>query len=83
MSNFYCEYCGYKAGSVQSLTAMNCIRHPSGMNKGRHKLYEGTEKVQYTCKYCGYQAGTIQILTGMRCLRHPSGMHKGSHAPAL
>ena len=60
MTNFYCEYCGYKANSVQSLTVMLCLRHPQGMNKGKHKLYEGTEKSHYTCKYCGNQAGTIQ-----------------------
>lgn len=63
MSFFYCEYCGYKAGSVQSLTCMSCIRHPAGPNKGKHKLYEGSEKAMYTCKYCGYHVGSIQTLT--------------------
>lgn len=83
MTNFYCEYCGYKAASVQELTAMNCIRHPLGLNKGKHKVYEGAEKAQYTCKYCGFQAGTIQALTGMNCIRHPAGANKGKHSPAL
>lgn len=83
MSNFYCEYCGYKTTSVQSLTAMNCIRHPAGPNKGKHKLYEGSEKSKYTCKYCGYSVGSIQSLTSMNCIRHPNGANKGKHAPML
>ncbi len=83
MSFFYCEYCGYKAGSVQSLTCMSCIRHPAGPNKGKHKLYEGSEKALYTCKYCGYHVGSIQALTRMSCLRHPNGANKGNHSPAL
>lgn len=83
MTNFYCEYCGYKTASVQSLTAMSCIRHPDGVNKGKHKLYEGSEKSMYTCKYCGYQTNSIQSLTSMNCIRHPNGANKGKHSPAL
>jgi hypothetical protein len=50
MANFYCEYCGQKFSSVSSLTVGNCMRHPNGTCKGRHKLYEGSEKSKYTCK---------------------------------
>lgn len=39
MANFYCEYCGQKYTSVQSLTANKCLRHPNGSFKGKHKLY--------------------------------------------
>ena len=47
---FYCKYCGHKASSVASLTASMCIRHPDGPHKGRHALYEGSEKEKYdTC----------------------------------
>ena len=53
MANFYCEYCGSKYSSVSSLTSCSCFRHPDGPNKGKHKLYEGSEKAQYVCKYCG------------------------------
>lgn len=83
MANFYCEYCGYKATSVQILTSMACFRHPIGPNKGKHKLYEGSEKSKYTCKYCGYSTNSIQLLTSMTCFRHPDGPNKGKHAPAL
>lgn len=83
MTFVYCEYCGYKAVTIQSLTCMSCIRHPSGPNKGKHKLYEGSEKSRYTCKYCGYQIGSIDALTRMPCIRHPNGANKGKHAPAL
>ena len=68
MLNFYCEYCGRKFISVRGLTAEHCYRHPSGANKGFHKLYEGSEKSQYICKYCR---------------RHPNGAYKGFHTPAL
>lgn len=83
MANFYCEYCGHKSSSVQFLTSMSCPRHPDGPNKGRHKLYEGGEKSQYTCKYCGYKSSSISSLTSMSCPRHINGPNKGKHAPAL
>lgn len=82
MANFYCEYCGQKYSSVSSLTAYNCSRHPDGANKGRHKLYEGDEKSQYTCKYCGQKYSSISSLTSYNCSRHPDGVNKGRHAPA-
>ena len=80
---FYCKYCGHKASSVASLTASACIRHPNGPHKGRHALYEGSEKDSYTCKYCGHKASSISSLTSSACIRHPNGPHKGKHAPAL
>ena len=83
MANYYCEYCGQKYSSVQSLTGYSCPRHPDGANKGRHKLYEGSEKSQYVCKYCGQKYSSIQSLTGYSCPRHPNGANKGQHAPAL
>jgi hypothetical protein len=83
MAHFTCEYCGNKASSVSSLTGNYCSRHPNGVNKGRHKLYEGSEKSQYVCKYCGNKASSISSLTGNFCSRHPNGVNKGKHAPAL
>lgn len=83
MANYYCEYCGRSTTNVTSLTIAICPRHPDGMNKGRHKLYEGSEKSSYICKYCGRSARTIAALTAGRCPRHPKGMSKGWHSPAL
>lgn len=80
---FYCKYCGAKFGSVQSLTSSACQRHPSGAAKGRHALYEGSEKQKYTCKYCGLSSSTINSLTSSKCQRHPNGPAKGRHEPAL
>lgn len=79
MANFYCEYCGSKASSIASLTLNSCPRHPEG--RGKHKLYEGSEKSKYSCKYCGSSASTISSLTLNSCPRHPNG--KGKHSPAL
>lgn len=83
MSNFYCEYCGTSSSSVSTLTSASCYRHPDGNGKGRHKLYEGSEKSQYTCKYCGTKSTSISNLTAASCYRHPMGNGKGKHAPAL
>ncbi len=83
MPNYYCEYCGTKHSSVNNLTSIPCSRHPDGPNKGRHKLYEGTEKSRYTCKYCGTTNSSIANLTSVPCSRHPLGSNKGKHAPAL
>ena len=80
---FYCKYCGHKASSVASLTASMCIRHPDGPHKGRHALYEGSEKEKYTCKYCGKQFSSIASLSVSKCIRHPDGLHTGNHVPAL
>lgn len=83
MANFYCEYCGTKYSSVTYLTGAWCHRHPNGSNKGKHKLYEGSEKSKYTCKYCGTSYSSLTSLTGAWCHRHPDGSNKGKHAPAL
>ena len=83
MANFYCEYCGTKSSSVSNLTGGSCARHPSGSGKGKHKLYEGSEKSQYVCKYCGTKSSNLANLTGSICSRHPEGTNKGKHAPAL
>ncbi len=83
MANFYCEYCGTKSSSIASLTASNCPRHPLGSNRGKHKLYEGSEKDKYSCKYCGTTSSSIASLTASNCPRHPEGSNKGKHAPAM
>ncbi|MBR4172432.1 MAG: hypothetical protein IKR48_12340 [Kiritimatiellae bacterium] len=82
-TSFYCKYCGAKFSSVASLTASSCMRHPNGPGKGRHALYEGSEKLSYTCKYCGRKASDIRSLTSSKCMRHPDGPCKGWHEPAL
>ncbi len=83
MANFYCEYCGTKSATVAGLVSGNCMKHADGPNKGKHKLYEGSEKSQYTCKYCGTKQPTIQGLTSLSCTKHPNGVNKGKHSPAL
>lgn len=83
MANYYCEYCGAKSSSVSGLTAGSCSRHPNGPNKGKHKLYEGSEKSQYVCKYCGTKYSSLSGLTAGSCARHPNGPNKGKHSPAL
>ena len=59
MSNFYCEYCGKKFTSIAQLTSSFCPKHPNGFSKGKHKLYEGSEKSQYFCKYCGKKFSSL------------------------
>jgi len=81
--NYYCKYCGTKAVSIASLTATTCPRHPAGVNKGKHALYEGGEKLKYECKHCGASNSNLASLTGSSCPRHPLGAHKGHHEPAL
>jgi len=83
MAKFYCKYCGNAYSSVQSLTSTTCSRHPDGVGKGRHALYEGDEAPEYTCKYCGKRASTIASLTSQMCPRHPDGNGKGRHSPSL
>ena len=51
--------------------------------RGRHALYEGSEKSRYTCKFCGQSFTSLQIMTAMKCYRHPLGTYKGKHEPAL
>jgi DNA-directed RNA polymerase subunit RPC12/RpoP len=83
MANFYCEYCGKKYPSVLNLTSVTCHRHPLGSNRGKHKLYEGSEKAKYTCKYCGKEYPSLINLTSVSCHRHPNGSNKGKHSPTL
>lgn len=83
MSKVYCEYCGTSSNTISSLTSNSCHRHPQGAAKGKHKLYEGNEKPQYSCKYCGTSAITIVAMTGNSCYRHPLGANKGKHSPTL
>lgn len=83
MSNFYCEYCGTKSSSISGLTTNSCHRHVLGSGKGKHKLYEGSEKPKYSCKFCGTAASTISGLTANSCHRHPNGTGKGKHLPSL
>ena len=83
MGKYYCEYCGESYADIRSFTFYSCYRHPNGPNKGKHKLYEGTEKSVYTCKYCGQQYRDLKTLTFYSCFRHPNGPNKGKHAPAL
>ena len=81
MANYYCEFCGRKASSIQSLSAGYCLRHPLGPGKGKHMLYEGPEAARYVCEYCGREAPSILTLTTGSCLRHPNGPNKGNHKP--
>lgn len=83
MANYYCEYCGTKFGSVSSLTTSPCTKHPNGTNKGKHKLYEGSEKSKYMCKYCGKQERSIRTLVMLKCHMHPKGANKYNHEVAL
>lgn len=34
--DFYCKYCGQRAGSVQALVNGKCPKHPAGFAKGPH-----------------------------------------------
>lgn len=81
--NYYCKYCGIKASSIASLVANPCFRHPAGVNKGKHTLYQGAEKSKYECQYCGISNSSISSLTASSCFRHPLGPNKGHHEPAL
>lgn len=83
MANFYCEYCGTKSASISNLTSGACVKHPNGSYKGKHKLYEGSEKNEYFCKFCGNKSSTLSNLTSGACVKHPNGSYKGSHSPAL
>ena len=74
MANFYCKNCGTKKSSVSQLAGSGC---PKG---GRHELYEGSEKDEYTCKYCGIEKNTIALLIGSGCSKNPNGKR---HSPAL
>lgn len=83
MPKYYCEYCGQSFSDVRQLTSAPCAYHPDGTNRGRHKLYEGSEKSRYTCRYCGTQFSTIMQMVTAPCAYHPKGTNKGRHSPAL
>lgn len=83
MANYYCEYCGQKFSSVQTLTLNSCPRHPNGSCKGKHKLYEGPEQSKYICEYCGQEFTSLNTLTLNSCPRHPNGSCKGKHKPFI
>ena len=81
--NYYCKYCGIKASSIANLTGLSCPRHPAGAGKGKHALYQGSEKPKYECQHCGISAASLMNLTAASCPRHPLGPNKGHHEPAL
>ena len=83
MAYVYCEFCGQKFNSVSSMAGRKCTKHPDGVNKGFHKLYEGSEKSQYICKYCGMKFSSLSLLTYNTCSRHPNGVCQGRHAAML
>jgi DNA-directed RNA polymerase subunit RPC12/RpoP len=83
MSNHYCKYCGNKFISVYALTAASCGRHPDGCNKGKHALYEGSEKTQYICKHCGLKFPTIYAMTAQKCSRRQGTEKNKQHEPTL
>lgn len=83
MKYFYCENCGHKSTSITTLTSSSCKNHPNGNLKGKHSLYQGTEKSRYTCKLCGIPSSSIATLTMSSCKNHPNGALKGKHQPAL
>jgi hypothetical protein len=47
MVDFFCEYCGFKSSSIQSLKNDSCVDHPRGPNKGKHKFHEDLTKIFY------------------------------------
>ena len=79
---FTCVYCGQQRSSMAALVSAVCPRHPDGVNKGRHRAYEGADKSEYVCKYCGQKRQTVQALVSSPCPRHPDGVNKGKHSPA-
>ena len=83
MAKVYCKYCGTPFNDIRTLTFSTCPRHPDGAYKGKHALYEGSEKSEYFCKFCGNKFRDLRTLTFSTCPRHPSGPYKGKHEPAL
>jgi hypothetical protein len=78
--NYYCKLCGMKYLDVNSLRSSYCSRNLGG---GKHVLYEGGEKPQYTCRFCYGTYSSIASMTGTMCSKHPMGMNKGRHEPAV
>lgn len=76
---YYCQYCGKDYKDVFTLTRCKCPRHPDGVFKGNHALYEAEEKPVYTCKLCGHKEKTIKALVMKKCPRSTLGTFKGNH----
>lgn len=72
MANFYCKYCGTKMSSISGLTSNSCSMNP---NKGKHVLYEGSEKAKYSCKHCGTKSNSFSGLVHNHCSRNESGKY--------
>jgi len=75
-TQYHYEYCGIMHAQISNLVATPCFRHPDGPNKGKHKLYEGTEKAHCNCIYCGTSTSSIANLTSIPCFRHPKDSKK-------
>ena len=80
---YYCVYCGLPFPSVMALRNATCSMHPNGVGKGKHELYEGSQKSTYYCKYCGLPFPSLLSLCNATCSQHPYGVGKGKHSPAL
>ena len=83
MAKVYCKNCGRSFPDVRAMAGGMCQYHPDGSFKGRHVLYEGSEKTKYTCKYCGRRFHDIHAMAGVKCQYHPDGSFKGNHSPEL
>lgn len=70
--NYYCKYCGTKNSSISALTSNACSMNPS---KGKHALYEGSEKAQYSCKLCGTKNSSMSALVHNHCSRNSNGKY--------
>jgi hypothetical protein len=81
--SYYCENCGIKFSNPRDLLSNSCHQHPNGFGKGKHILYQGSEKSKYFCKFCGTSFSNLRDLCGNSCAKHPYGFGKGHHRPAL
>lgn len=76
MTKYNCEYCETASSSISTLVASPFHRYPLGINKGKHRLYEKSEKSKYDSKYYGTSLFSLQSLTASPCYRHPNGANK-------
>jgi hypothetical protein len=44
-------------------------------NRGKHILYEGSEKAQYSCKHCGTKNSSFSALVHNSCSRNEEGKY--------
>ena len=72
MPNYLCKFCGTKMSSISALTTNSCSMNP---NKGKHVLYEGSEKAQYSCKHCGTKNSSFSALVHNSCSRNSDGKY--------